>query len=86
MSNTYDLDKEYGDEFTACRRAKSLGLKKEHGDAYEAILEALLPEREETITSDGLVAPTGSFRRPSRGRFSSSSDCGFRRNSRMVLG
>jgi uncharacterized protein (TIGR02996 family) len=45
--NTYELDRDYADQFIACRRAKSLGLQKEHGDAYEAILEALLPEREE---------------------------------------
>ena len=45
--NTYDLERDYADRFTACRRAKSLGLKREHGDAYEAVLESLLPEREE---------------------------------------
>lgn len=45
--NTYSLDQDYADEFIACRRAKSLGLTKEHGDSYEQILEALLPEREE---------------------------------------
>lgn len=45
--NTYDLNESYADQFVACRRAMSLGLTSEHGDAYEAILEALLPEREE---------------------------------------
>lgn len=45
--NTYELDREYADEFLGCRRAKSLGLGEEHGDAYEAVLEALLPDREQ---------------------------------------
>lgn len=45
--NTYDLDKDYGDQFTSCRRAKSMGMAKEHDESYEAMLETLLPEREE---------------------------------------
>ena len=45
--NTYDLDRSYGDRFIACRRARSLGLNQEQGDAYEEVLESLLPEREQ---------------------------------------
>ena len=45
--STYGLDSDYANRCLGNRRAKSLGLNREHGDAYEAILEALLPEREE---------------------------------------
>jgi uncharacterized protein YwqG len=45
--STYDLDSDDADRWTGTRRAKSLGLRREHRDAYEAILEALLPDREQ---------------------------------------
>ena len=43
--SVYDLDSEY--RSVGGQRAKSLGLTRESRDGYEAILEALLPEREE---------------------------------------
>jgi len=45
--NVYDLEQDYCDQFTACRRAKKMGLKREQRDAYEAVIDALMPEREE---------------------------------------
>ena len=43
----YSLSESYADKFVGCQRAKSLGLTKDMADAYEEILESLLPEREE---------------------------------------
>ncbi|WP_145271309.1 DUF1963 domain-containing protein [Planctomycetes bacterium SV_7m_r] len=45
--NVYDLERDYWDQFTSCRRAKAMGLNREHSDAYEAVIDALMPEREE---------------------------------------
>lgn len=44
--SVYGLDTAECDRWIGGRRAKSLGLTEKLGDAYEAVLDALLPERE----------------------------------------
>lgn len=46
-TSMYELDQDYADHFLGCRRAKQLGLTKAHIDAYEELLQALMPDREE---------------------------------------
>jgi len=43
----YDLDQDYADQMIGCRRAKQLGLTKDHGDAFELVRDTLMPDREE---------------------------------------
>jgi uncharacterized protein YwqG len=55
--NAYDVDQDDADMSIGSRRAQKMGLTREHAEAYEALLEALLPAREGTSHLLGWAHP-----------------------------